>query len=454
MAQRVALGAVCALVAAHPAALAAAPQPRRPVPELDGRVAPPPTAEEMLAWGPRVVFFPLWWVTERVVRQPIVHLLRLGEAGEWPEKAVDAFTTEDGEFGAVPTILYRFGFRPSVGAWLFWKDRLGPGSRVDLSIATGGSRWYLLSAHDRHTLWDGRGRLDLHLSWKRRPDHQFHGLGFTALHEDGYRYDQEAVRLKVELGRRWWRQSWVRGRTGLAAVRYAPDGCCGTSLQTAIAEGLVPAPPGLEEGFRAWRLGLTVLLDSRGPVYDPKSFEPPQGDTDTGVRLELDADGYVDLDRPGRLAWLRYGATLTGVVDLTGTRRLLGATLHATLADPLGAEPVPFTELARIGGGPPAAGLYDDPHYGRSVMAVALHYRWPVWTLADAWLEVAAANAFGPWFDDFAPGRLRGSFAFGVRAVSRYSELFYLLVGFGTEPLGAGGGVTSVRFLVGNTDAF
>jgi hypothetical protein len=53
---------------------------KRPVPDYDGRADEPATTGDVLLWFPRVVLFPLYLVSEFVIRRPIGALATVVEA--------------------------------------------------------------------------------------------------------------------------------------------------------------------------------------------------------------------------------------------------------------------------------------------------------------------------------------------------------------------------------------
>ena len=62
------------------------PEDRRAVPDYDGRPEPT-TAGDIALWVPRVVLFPLYLVSEYLIRRPLGWLISTGEREHWPSYA-------------------------------------------------------------------------------------------------------------------------------------------------------------------------------------------------------------------------------------------------------------------------------------------------------------------------------------------------------------------------------
>ena len=80
----------------------AAAEPKREVPDYDGRGDPPTTAGDVLIWIPRVAVAPLYLVAEYVVRRPTGALVETAERHRWVPRIIDYL---NGPIGIVPTAL-------------------------------------------------------------------------------------------------------------------------------------------------------------------------------------------------------------------------------------------------------------------------------------------------------------------------------------------------------------
>lgn len=170
--------------------------------------------------------------------------------------------------------------------------------------------------------------------------------------------------------------------------------------------------------------------------------------------VEQDAGLYGTRALPGDVRrlpdWLDYGSSLTGTLDLTGTRRNLELEADVRFTDPLPSDnAVPFTEQASLGGARPLRGFVERRLLDRSAAAATLRYRWPVWQSFDGDLHYAVGNVFGEHLRGFDPGLLRASFGLGLNTVGGTNNPFEMLLAFGTRTFEAGGGIESVRVVFG-----
>jgi hypothetical protein len=132
-------------------------------------------------------------------------------------------------------------------------------------------------------------------------------------------------------------------------------------------------------------------------------------------------------------------------VDLNQHQRVLGVSAVTEFADPLGAGPVPFTELATLGGDGPMRGYYPGRLVDRSLAAMAAHYTWPIGPWIGGTLEAAVGNVFDEHLQGFRPQRLRFSGDVGVSTVLGGDYPLEALFGVGSETFEQGGTIDSVR---------
>jgi hypothetical protein len=152
---------------------------------------------------------------------------------------------------------------------------------------------------------------------------------------------------------------------------------------------------------------------------------------------------------------VRYGATAGGFLDLGRNGRMVSISVALSFIDPLlPGEPVPFTELAAIGGGESMRGFTPGRLLGRSSAVATLRYRWPIWVWLDGSIQLATGNVFEAHLSNFAPSLLRLSGAIGIESVGSPDSSLELLVGAGTETFEHGTQVTSLRLIVGSNHGF
>jgi hypothetical protein len=396
--------------------------PRRPVPDYDGRPEPPPTALEVVAWFPRVVFFPLWLVSEFLVRRPLGWLIVTAERGEWPSEILSFFTFGGRkDLGLVPTFYVDLGFRPTAGFYLFWDDALHPRHSVRLRA----SAWYdgyAFSLADRWRVDDAGSRLQLRAEASRTPDLTFHGIGPRTLDADETRFSLDRVAAEVSFD---WRLGFGDVLRFSAAVRD---------------HTLRDEPVGPDE----WT-SLHARIDASQDTRDPW----PHGQT--GVRVAAFVEGGTALGELG--SWVRAGATAGAFWDVVGLGRVVGLTATAAIVDPIDGE-LPFFELVPLGGGAAMAGLRPRRLLGQSALSASLRYEWPVWAALAGSLQVDVGNVFGPTFEGFDPELLRLSTAIGLRSMGPSDHELQFILGVGTETFAQGAALTSVRLAFGGTYGF
>jgi len=464
MAKLRALGLSTALLLSTSAASAAAPdgagdardratatrapsreRPRQP-PDYDGRPSEPSHPSGAL-WVPRVVLFPLWVVSEYVVRRPLGWLTTEAERANVQTLLLDFFTFgQDRKAGLVPTALFDFGLRPSVGVYFFWDDAGFDGHDLRLHAATGGTDWLKAALADRIAL-DARTTLEHRFLALSRPDYLYAGRGWDSRDEDRSRYS--ATRVEAEVG--LWRQlsafGWFNGYVGVRRVTFESGSCCeDAGIASRVAEGAYPLPSGFEKGYSILRQGLSFELDSRQTRPAPGS----------GFRAMLRGEHASRLAGEGAREFVRYRTALGAYWDLNDKNRVLSLSVGASFVDPLGesSAPIPFTEEVQLGGDQLMRGFLEGRLTDRSTAGARLGYDWPIWAFVDGSIQIDLGNVYGERLEDFAFERNRLSFALGLRSAGRRDHPFELLIGTATTPLEDGAELDSFRFVLGATNAF
>jgi hypothetical protein len=393
---------------------AADPLPKRTLPDYDGRPDPGATPTEVIAWAPRVVLFPLWVVTEFVVRRPLGWLVTHAEQGHWPTALLQFFTFgEEQKFGVVPTFFVDLGFRPNAGLYLFW-DEAGHPSHSMRFRASGWIDAFTVSFADRWQT-DKRGsRFETRGSVSRRPDRLFWGLGPRSLEENKARFGELRFVGSVAQTLRGGYGEMISLEAGFRSVDFREAGCCdGAHIEDLVADGTFPSPPGLADGgYQAIYQRLVASADTRSP----------RPNSQTGLRL-AESD------------------------------RVLGLTLTTAFAGAPRGE-VPFTELVDLAGQEVMQGLRPGRLRGESGIAASLRYEWPIWAALGGTLQVDCGNVFDEWLDGFDPELLRLSFAFGIRTLGSGDHGLQVVLGAGTETFADGTDLTSIRFAIGGTYGF
>ena len=418
--------------------------PKRKLPDYDGRGDPPTTAGDIGLWIPRVILSPLYLVSEYGLRRPIGGGITYAEQHQLPEAIVDFFTFgPDKKAGIVPTALIDFGFKPSVGIYVFWDDLLGKDNHLRLHASTWGKDWNQASVADRVKIGD-RSTFDMRVEGVTRPDQIFHGLGPSSLFKDRTRYGLQKVQVHPVFEIQWWRGSRVTVEGGMKHVNFSDENCCGDpSLVSEAAKGKAVLPPGFDTGY-------TSVYQRGEFTIDTREDRPAN---QSGVRLELEVEQAANVRQPAD-TWIRYGGSFGGYVDFRNNRTvsLSGTVLFV---DPLAKNAVvPFTEQVVLGGSGPMRGYLYGRLIDRSAAVATLKYRWPIWVFLDGTMQGSVGNVFGSQLDDFAWKLLRFSGAVGVESVGGADHTFELLFGVGSETFDHGTQLNSFRLVFGTNRGF
>ncbi len=415
-----------------------------PLPDYDGRGREPAGPGETLLWIPRIALLPAYVLSEYAVRRPLGFLVTTAEKNRWHARLYDFFTFgDDHQAGVVPTALFDFGLRPSVGLYFFWDRAFAERNAIRFHTATWGRDWITATLTDRVTL-DARTTFAMRGEITRRSDGVFHGIGPNA-DAGRTRFSSTLMQVGPQLLVGLGGASELGAQVQLRRMTFRDGGCCeNPTLDEGVERGFFPPPPGWGEAYTLVTQRLELALDSRAPRPSPGS----------GVRLELHADPAVDVSGPRR-SWVRFGGSIGGSLDLNHKQRVVSLTVGAEMVEPLQKDAViPFTEQVRLGGTGPMRGFLPGRLVGRSAATASLQYTWPIWVFLDGELHASVGNVFGERLEGFALRDTRLSTGIGVRTNSRRDHALQILVAVGTNTFAHGAGVDTVRVLVGTTRGF
>jgi len=421
----------------------AAADPKRELPDYDGRGNEDADGGSWALWIPRAVLAPLYVVSEYALRRPLGLLVRAAERGRWIENVSEAFTFgPQNDYLLVPTVLFDFGLLPSVGLYFSGDNVFAPGNTVKLHVATWGPRWLDATALDRYTWNAGRSTLSARIDFRRTEDGVYLGTGPDVTRATRSRYGLQRLDGHVSFKHALAAESSLALYAGARAISYREGECCGDpSLTSRIADGSLAMPAGYGTAYTSLYQRAELTLDSRAPRPAPA----------TGVYMSLHGEPNFDV-RNGR-SWIRYGGVIGGVIDVNSHERAVGLKLGADFVDPLEGGVVPFNELASLGSDL-MPGFVDGWMLGRSVIAAQLSYTWPVAVWLDGEARFAAGNAFDERLTGFAPGKLRLCGDVGVTSIGARDQGFEILVGLGTETIEHGEHITSFRLAFGSRRGF
>ncbi len=408
------------------------------------------TVGDMAVWPPRVVLFPLWLLTEFVVRRPTGAVVQSAEKGQWIQNAQDLLTfgrrgAPLGEIAIFPSALLDFGLKPSVGFNAQWNYIVADENSIALHFGTWGPDWIAARIADSYAL-SKTEKVFIEGTLVRRRDNPFSGVGPLSRQGARSRYSSTISQVAIGHEKRFWRSSFIRSQAGSRTLFFGDTGCCDEpSLEQEVAAGRLFAP-GYGQGYAGAFQRVDFELDSREALPAPGS----------GLRVELHEESVYTLDpNPGqeRRAWVKYGGSVGAALDLTKQQRVISAAVAAELVDPL-AGSVPFPDQVTLGGDNLMPGFLRSRLVDRSSVVGSLQYRWPIWVFLDGVIHAAAGNVFGARFAGFDVKQTRLSSGIGVRSNGARESGFELLFAVGSEPFNDQFKVDSVRLVLGTHHGF
>ncbi|HWE28664.1 MAG TPA: BamA/TamA family outer membrane protein [Polyangia bacterium] len=347
-------------------------------------------------------------------------LLEWNERRHVAERVIGAVTTDDGKIGVRPVIDYVAGYRPSFGV-LFFDERLPRDARVTLSAAIGDQHTMQENVHATVPVLESRGTLELDAGYRRRNDELYAGLGMhRLLPEVRYAVDQVDAsaslslrvveRMHLELGFAYGYRRFADGES------YGGDPAIGDvyTLDDTVV-------PGFASGTQFFRETAGVHLDSR------------RTEMSTGVMVDGVAH-YTHGIFGDDSSYLRLHTHLGSQIKIWRHRALyLGVSVDDLVR--FGDTPIPFSELATLGGPDDLRGFGRGRFRGASSVLATVEWRWPVWMWMDGTLFFDYGGTFGPGFKDFAVGDLRPDVGIGFRVhtASKYVMRVQVAWGFGGD---------------------
>lgn len=425
---------------------ASADEPKRPAQDY-GRPEPKTDAGDVVAWPVRIALFPFWLFHEFIIRRPIGWLVASADSGRWIDEAVGFFTFgERKQFTIMPSALFDFGLKPSVGFNATWKYLGSDDNTLDLHFGTWGVDWTVLRVTDTYAL-SKRERLFFDTAFWRRLDTPFSGIGPRSPQNARSRFGLETFEAAPGYQKEFGNASSFEASAGVRTLGFFDGECCGDpSLSEAVRSGRLAAP-GYGDGYVAGFQRMSLALDSRRPRPEPGG----------GLRLEAHEQTVFPVDAAAgepRRSWIRYGGSVGGAVDLTGHNRVLSLAVHAELVEKISSGTIPFTDRVSIGGDVLMPGYLRGRLVDDSAVVARFQYTWPVWVFLDGVIHADVGNVFGRHFAGFDPKLARLSTGIGIRGNGDRNSAFEALVAVGTDPFEDKFSVTSVRLVLGTHNGF
>jgi Omp85 superfamily domain len=408
-------------------AAAAEPAPVPPPPDpaagerRDGRTVDPSKAHERALAVPRALLAPFRYLF-KLIGWSVKPGADFDEHHHVHERVYNLTTSPDGLIGIRPVLNYQTRYIPEFGLRYFDHRTLGPDSRFELGFATFGSKYFNALLRAEPTWGPSRLRLIVDADFDRRFDYLFTGIG-NSVHTPNppSRYAQTAYAFGA--GLRWHAPDWLTFNFGVAGIvkrfgngdRVSGDPGIDFVYDTSTV-------PGFNNGLQFMRLTSSLELDTRGRRPEPYNGFLIAAYVDYSHGLGSDRSNYFRI----------RGALDIPISLWRGTHVLV---LHAAteMVAQVGDVPVPFSELAVLGGPNDLRGFNIDDFRDSSSLWMSGEYRWPIWMWIDALWFVDYGGVFGPWFQEFSTRRMQPDVGFGVRihTSGRFYFRAHLAYGFG-----------------------
>jgi hypothetical protein len=415
---------------------------KRKLPDYDRRGPEPTTPGDVALWVPRIVLFPVYLVSEYVVRKPLGWAISGAERAGVPAALYDFFAFgPNHQAGFFPTAYVDFGFRASVGLYVFWNNAFVPGHDLVVRGSYGGKDWLTATVMERFRFGpQRRSSLTLEAQGLSRPDLTYFGLGPDTRQSARTRFGADRLQFRSYIDQRPTLATLMRTELLLRTVEFRQGGFGDDpTLNDAIAAGALPPPPGYPEGYTLAKSELTLSYDQRRlPKHHAGIFGGARGALNSELRT--------------RGTFVTYGAKAGAFVDLNHHSRVLSLAASARFADPLAGSVIPFPELVTLGGTEPMRAYVVGRLVDRSAAVGELTYRWPVWIWLNGTLRGEIGNVFGEHLAGFSAGKLRWSGTIGIETTNPAETGFEMLLGVGSETFESGGKVDAVRFVIGTTN--
>lgn len=446
----------------------------RPLPNYDGREAPAASAGEILIWVPRIVLYPVHLVMNYVVRVPIVWAVTRLEEYYVFKRVERLLSFRDGKSIIFPTFFGDFGLRPAIGLANNNTDLFFKGNDLSLSAGFGGDDFLMASViNNTKVLSDNSGRLRLFGNFTLRPDQPFYGEGPFTSTDERYNYKVRRIEAGWELRAVLEDLSWISFGQTLRDVNFNNDGIGDDIGMLDTPANRAPANCSEEDYASRPRVGTSVpyapcgytndggyrLLESR--LQAKIDTRDPDTEYRGGTGMLFEAFGSFEFD-PLNVSrnFVRFGGEVGGFWDVSGVGHTLALRLYAEFTERTGSvnDPIPFTELAALGGMETMRGFLPRRFVGDSAFMATASYRYPIWSLLDAELFASIGNVFDGYLSGWSFERQNLSTGISLRTSFTRDSSLQILFAVGTnrfeESENDNFKVDSIRFAFGYVRGF
>jgi hypothetical protein len=419
----------------------------RDTPDYDRRGERSATPLEIAAWVPRVLFFPLYLVSEYIVRRPLEF------ATEWFERAhvmerLDAATSWDNDrAGILPRFRLQSAFAPAVGLTVFWDDMFVDRNDWAVGADSDFADNLTVDVITRYRLTE-LTTLRLRYQLEQRNDFVYFGTGVETTGDDEARFQRNKqmgiLEADVDTTPRGFGldSSFEVSRNRFACTSEDLD-ICGPDNTATSSDDLLPIDQAgsatfFTDGYDLARLKLAAHWDSRDP-------RPASG---TGVRLDVFGRFGQGIGDASDERFIPYGGEGSLFWDFWN-QRTLGLRVFTELTESLGDDEIPFAELITIGGIERMRGFFFARFHGESAVVATVDYRYPISSFFDGNIFFEVGNAFGDNLQDFEIQALRPSAGISLRTLGSRYQSVDVTIAVGGDPFSEGIAVESARISVG-----
>ena len=389
-----------------------------------GRVADEGPDEPFL-WIPRVLFFPIYLLAEYVIRRPIYAFVEWSDRHHvWPRTMRVLHPTPNFEWN--PSFNLDLGVEAWVGAGLTLRNLFVPRNELKTSFAVG-LNVLEFEARDRWRSGPVSLGVTQHVG---RHDRPFYGLGPDSS-GDRVSYSQSLWEAAAFAGFDAGKHVHLEVSEGFRREHLGPS-TSEPSIETRFDTATLP---GFDDVHLAI-LAAALRVDTRKVPDQP-----------SGVRLLANATHARDVVVPDR-SFLKGELDAQGAIEVSRPGRVLSLRFYGADTLPTGGAPVPLTDLPMLGG-PNHLGFYWGRFRGEAAVMAELRYRYPIAYDGDAQLVVSTGNVFARDFHDFDVEKLTASFAIGLRTRRVGLLPLAVMVGFGTTQFDRPFAVDTFRLFIG-----
>jgi hypothetical protein len=364
------------------------------------------TAEEVLLWIPRIVFYPVHLVAE-MIRLPLLAFLTWAEGNHVFDVLPTIFHPID-ELFWYPTLSLEAGIFVLPGLALRLQDLGVEGHGLRASGTFGGDDFWSASLRDEWQL--GPVRIGAQGGYSTRPNRQYFGLGPGSPPQFVY-YRERRGEARAFFVIEHEDHVEVEAQAGWAYEDIGP--------------GYVPSfdvlPPELVSiagPYQLFLAALEVRLDTREEVEE-----------NGGVHLHAGALYGVAPEGP-TAHFLRFDVDLEGAV-VVYPDRVLAARGHLIETVSLDGSQVPFQHLPVLGWDL-HRGFVAGRFRGEAAAVAEVRYRYPIHYFVDMEWALSAGNVFDRQFSDFSFGALTGALSIGFRTRRTGFDPITFALAFGT----------------------